>query len=185
MPGTVFTVGHGTRSAEELVEILNTAGVAVLVDVRRFPASRRHPRFGREEMERWLSATGVDYVWQGEELGGRRKPAGDATRHPAWRNAAFQGYADHTDSAIFRSAIEDLERKSTSSPMAILCAETLWWRCHRRLIADTLELRGTKVVHLITPGNSQPHPVNPAARLGADGWPVYDLGETTSLSLET
>lgn len=185
MPRTVFTVGHGTRSAQELIEVLKGPAVRVLVDVRRFPASRRHPRFGREEIERWLPTAGVDYVWRGEELGGRRKRSTGNTRHPAWRNAAFQGYADHTDSLPFRTAIEDLERRSAGTTMAVMCAEPLWWRCHRRLIADTLELRGTQVIHLTKPGSSQRHPVHPAVRLGPDGWPVYDVGETTSLNLET
>jgi uncharacterized protein (DUF488 family) len=185
MPGTVFTIGHGTRSAEELIEVLEGASITVVVDVRRFPASRRHPQFAREEMERWLPRAGIDYVWRGEELGGRRNRTKAVTRHPAWRNAAFQGYADHTDSAVFRGAIADLESQAWNTKMAVMCAETLWWRCHRRLIADTLELRGTEVIHLIKPGSSQRHPVHPAARLHPDRWPVYDLGETTSLNLET
>jgi uncharacterized protein (DUF488 family) len=182
--GTVFTIGHGTRSANELIEVLRASRIEQLADVRRFPGSRRHPHFSREEMQGWLLAAGITYSWRGEELGGRRSRTGGVSRHPAWRNAAFQGYADHTESETYRSAIERLEAESTTTRLAVMCAETLWWRCHRRLIADTLELRGTHVVHLLNPGTEQRHVLHPAVRLDEDGWPVYDVGETPELGLE-
>jgi uncharacterized protein (DUF488 family) len=182
--GTVFTVGHGTRSADELIEVLGAAGIDQVADVRRFPGSRRHPHFSREQMQEWLPAAGIAYSWRGEELGGRRSRVAGASRHPAWRNAAFQGYADHTESTAYRSAIESLEAESTTIRLAVMCAETLWWRCHRRLIADTLELRGTHVMHLIKPGAEQRHVLHPAVRLDEGGWPVYDVGETPELGLE-
>jgi uncharacterized protein (DUF488 family) len=187
----VFTVGHGTRSADELIAVLQAAGIEQLVDVRRFPGSRRHPHFAREEMERWLPESGIAYAWWGEELGGRRsrqdKGSREAqrTRHPAWRNAAFKSYADHTDTELYRRGIERLEAESESTKLTVMCAETLWWRCHRRLVADTLTLRGTGVVHLIDRASSQPHLLHPAVRLGEDGWPIYDRGETSELSLES
>lgn len=183
-PGAIFTVGHGTRSAEELIEVLKPAGIEEVVDVRRFPASRRHPQFAREQLERWLPAAGIAYSWRGETLGGRRKPAA-ASRHPAWRNAAFQGYADHIDTGGYRSAIAELEAEARDTRLAVMCAERLWWKCHRRLIADTLELRGSPVVHLIEPGSRQRHPLHPAVRSDRDGWPVYDLGVTRELGLDT
>jgi uncharacterized protein (DUF488 family) len=185
VPETIFTVGHGTRSAEELTQVLQEAGIQLVADVRRFPGSRRHPHFAREELEKWLPAAGIDYSWRGEDLGGRRSLGPGVSRHPAWRNAAFQGYADHTDSVAYRSAIAQLEEDSTTVRIAVMCAETLWWRCHRRLIADTLELRGTRVVHLIAPGNQQPHVLHPGVRPDAGGWPIYDVGETPELGLET
>jgi uncharacterized protein (DUF488 family) len=184
MAETIFTVGHGTRSAEELTEVLQEVGIQVIVDVRRFPGSRRHPHFAREQLELWLPRAGIEYSWRGEDLGGRRSRR-DMSRHPAWRNAAFQGYADHTDSSSYREAIARLETEASITTMAVMCAETLWWRCHRRLIADTLELRGTPVAHLIKVGAEQRHALHPAVRVDEEGWPVWDLGETAELGLET
>ncbi|HEX2294147.1 MAG TPA: DUF488 domain-containing protein [Actinomycetota bacterium] len=180
----VFTVGHGTRATEELAALLASAGVGLLVDVRRFPGSRRHPHFAREALAESLPALGVAYEWRGEELGGRRSRDRSGSRHPAWRNDAFAGYADHMDTPVFRAALERIETEARSGVrLAVMCAETLWWRCHRRLIADALVLRGVEVVHLVQPGNSTPHPVNEAARLGDDGYPVYDVGATPELPL--
>jgi uncharacterized protein (DUF488 family) len=179
----VFTIGHGTRTAQQLTEVLTTAGVECLVDVRRFPVSRRNPQFTREQLERWLPAAGIDYHWRGEELGGRRSRTRGVTRHPAWRNAAFRSFADHTDSGHFRDAIRTLEQDARIKQLTIMCAETLWWRCHRRLIADTLELRGMCVNHLLRPGSMQQHKLHPAVRGDPEGWPVYDLGETSELEL--
>jgi uncharacterized protein (DUF488 family) len=180
----IGTVGHGTRSADELIAVLRAAGIQLVVDVRRVPGSRRHPHFAREELQRSLPAAGIAYSWRGEELGGRRSRSTGVSRHPAWRNAAFQGYADFTDTEVYRSAIAQLEAESQTTKLAVMCAETLWWRCHRRLIADTLELRGTRVIHLIKPGAEQPHALHPAVRLDDQGWPVYDVGETAELRLE-
>jgi uncharacterized protein (DUF488 family) len=181
----VFTVGHGTRTTEELAGLLRAAGVTFLVDVRRFPGSRRHPHFAREALAESLPAVGVVYDWRGEELGGRRSRRKDgASRHPSWRNDAFGGYADYMDTPEFRAALERLEAEARDGTrLAVMCAETLWWRCHRRLIADALLLRGTQVVHLVQPGTSTPHPGNESARLGDDGYPVYDVGVTGELPL--
>jgi uncharacterized protein (DUF488 family) len=184
MPSNIFTIGHGTRTAKDLARVLETAGIDTLVDVRRFPGSRRHPQFAKEELEQWLPAGGITYAWRGEELGGRRSRKAGVTRHPAWHNASFQSYADHTDTPVFREAIGRLETESKAVAIAIMCAETLWWRCHRRLIADTLQLRGTTVMHLIDATDTQRHTLHPAVRLDEDGWPVYDVGETPGLSLE-
>ena len=183
---TVFTAGHGTRTTEELVALLGEAGVTLLVDVRRFPGSRRHPHFAKEALARSLPDLGIAYEWRGEELGGRRSRRKDeGSRHPAWRNDAFAGYADYMDTRPFRDALEALEeRAAAGAAQAIMCAETLWWRCHRRLIADALVLRGTDVVHLIQPGKSSPHPLNDAARPGDDGYPIYDVGVTGELPLD-
>jgi uncharacterized protein (DUF488 family) len=179
---TLFTVGHGTRSAEELIHVLTTAGVTRLVDVRRFPGSRRHPHFAREALAKTLPAAGIAYDWRGEELGGRRsrKEIGRPTRHPAWKNDGFRNYADYMDSTAFRSALEKLEADAAHEPLAVMCAETLWWRCHRRLIADALTVDGVEVVHLISAGESQRHKLHPALRV-EDGRPVYDVGETGTL----
>lgn len=181
---TVYTVGHGTRTTEELAEVLRAAGVTRLVDVRRFPASRRHPHFARAALEVTLPELGVAYEWRGEELGGRRtrREVAGPTRHPAWRNEGFRYYADYMDTPGFRAALAEVERVAAAQALAVMCAETLWWKCHRRLISDALVVDGLDVVHLIGPGESQPHKLHPALRV-EDGRPVYDVGETGTLGL--
>jgi uncharacterized protein (DUF488 family) len=181
----VFTVGHGTRTTEELADLLRAADVTLIVDVRRFPGSRRHPHFAREALAESLPSLGVDYDWRGEELGGRRSRRRDgSSRHPAWRNDAFGGYADYMDTEPFRTALERLEGEARAGTnLAVMCAETLWWRCHRRLIADALLMHGFEVVHLIQPGTASVHPPNESARRGDDGYPVYDVGVTGELPL--
>jgi uncharacterized protein (DUF488 family) len=178
----LFTVGHGARSLDDLGEVLTSAGVGRLVDVRRFPGSRRHPHLGRASLEVELPARGVAYSWAGEELGGRRNPRTGASRHPAWRDPDFRAYADHMDSPEFRLALTDLmDLAGADPPLAVMCAETLWWRCHRRLIADAATVRGLPVVHLMAKGKEDPHLLHPALRVGDDGWPVYDLGVSRPL----
>jgi uncharacterized protein (DUF488 family) len=180
----VFTVGHGTRTTDELTAVLGSAGVGRLVDVRRFPGSRRHPHFSREALERSMPERGIRYEWWGEDLGGRRSGGPGASRHVAWRNAAFQGYADYMDTDRFRRALARLEDAAQEDPpLAIMCAETPWWRCHRRLIADALHLRGTEVIHLMAPGESQPHEPHPDMRADELRRPVYDVGATGRLEL--
>lgn len=173
----VWTVGHGARPAEALVAVVQEARIGVLVDVRRFPGSRRHPQFGRDALAARLTAAGVGYEWWGEALGGRRSRS-PTTRHRALRQAAFAGYADHMDSDEFRSAVEALlSRATTGERLAVMCAETVWWHCHRMLIADALVLRGAAVTHLLEAGRHQEHRLHSAVRQGADGWPVYDVAD--------
>lgn len=174
---TLYTVGHGTRTTEELVAVLASAGIGLLADVRRHPGSRRYPHLGRDALAEDLSAAGVRYEWWGEQLGGRRSRRPDS-RHTAWRNASFAGYADHMDTADFRRAfLTLLETAASGSPTAVMCSETVWWRCHRRLLADAALLQGVDVVHLLGVGNHGEHPLHPEARAGQDGWPVYDGGQ--------
>lgn len=181
----VFTVGHGTRTTEELAALLREARATRLVDVRRFPGSRRHPHFAREALAESLPSLGIEYDWRGEQLGGRRSRKRDGTsRHPAWRNDAFGAYADYMDTPEFRAALESLEAEARAGTrLAVMCAETLWGRCHRRLIADALALHGFEVVHLVGPGSTTAHPINESARRGSDGYPVYDVGITVELPL--
>lgn len=176
----VFTIGHGARTLDELVETLRESGVRRLVDVRRFPGSRRHPDFSRASLERTLPAAGPEYEWAGETLGGRRR-ASRTSRHPAWRVEGFRAYADWMDGDVFRDALAALEEEARTTSVAVMCAETLWWRCHRRLIADALALHGFEVVHLLGPGKSQPHVIHPQLRVDPDGRPVYDRGVTPAL----
>lgn len=173
----LLTVGHGARSLDELAAIVGSAGAGVVVDVRRHPGSRRSPHLSRPSLVVELPARGVAYEWQGAVLGGRRR-GGDASRHPAWREPSFRAYADHMDTPAFRAALEALVERAAGGGAGVvaMCAETLWWRCHRRLIADAAVLRGVPVVHLLGPGRHDPHRLSPAARADGDGWPVYDVG---------
>lgn len=179
----IYTVGHGSRTPEELIDTLRAGGVERLVDVRRYPGSRRHPHFGRDALSEWLPAAGIEYLFRGEELGGRRKPAAES-RHPAWREASFRAYADYMDTAPFRAALQRLmDDSARGAPIAVMCAERLWWQCHRRLIADALAVRGVEVVHLIEPEKKQPHALHPDLRVDESGLPVYDLNTQGDLPL--
>jgi uncharacterized protein (DUF488 family) len=177
----VLTVGHGARSAEEFLTVLQRAAVTTLIDIRRFPGSRRHPQFAHAALAASLSAGGIRYEWQGEQLGGRRSRHAQS-RHTALVDAAFGGYADHMDTPAFRDAVQALVgRAEAAERLAVMCAETLWWRCHRSLVADALVCRGVDVVHLIDVGRREPHRVRPTMRCADDGWPVYDVPDTLPL----
>jgi uncharacterized protein (DUF488 family) len=173
----VFTVGHGAKPLADFVAVLRAATVAELVDIRRFPGSRRHPHFGREPLAAALRHEGIAYRWNGEVLGGRRSQRADS-RHTALRNRAFAGYADHMDSPELRSAVDSLVERAATDRQAIMCAETTWWHCHRMLVADALTMRGAQVVHLLAVGRPNVHRLSPTVRQGADGWPVYDVPDT-------
>jgi uncharacterized protein (DUF488 family) len=153
LPVRIFTIGHGTRPAEELVECLQRAGVESLVDVRRFPGSRRNPQFNQAVLAETLAAAGIAYR-HAEELGGRRSNEPGKERFPCIRVAAFRSYAARMGTETWQGALESA--LSEPSP-CFMCAETPWWRCHRRLIAELLTARGHEVVHLLRPGESQPH----------------------------
>ena len=169
------TVGHGTLPQEDFTALVSGAGIEVVVDVRSFPASRRHPQFGREAMERWLPHAGIAYRWE-PRLGGRRRARPDSP-HGALRVAAFRGYADHMETDEFRDAIDDLLAEGGTRPVAVMCAESVWWRCHRRLLADAVVLlRGTAVEHLFHDGRIDPHRPTPEARVDGRRL-VYDGGE--------
>lgn len=170
----LWTVGHSTRSADDLLALLHEHDIALLVDVRRFPGSRRHPQFGAEALAASLRAEGVAYL-HAPDLGGRRPPRRDSP-NVAWREPGFRGYADYSVTARFRAALDDLMEHARATRVAILCAEALPWRCHRRLIADQLVLGGWEVRHILAPGRSERHELHPAARRTADGHVVYGSG---------
>jgi uncharacterized protein (DUF488 family) len=178
---TVWSVGHGARPLEEFLATIRSASIELLIDVRMFPGSRRHPHFSRESLDLALSEAGIRYEWWGETLGGRRK-AVEKTRHPAWRNDSFRAYADHMDTEDFRGSlrrVQELARAGTR--LAVMCSETLWWRCHRRLISDALTVDGFEVVHLISPREQQGHRLHGSLRVDEDGRPVYDVGVEVEL----
>lgn len=157
------TLGHGTATQSALTDLLTGAGITLLVDVRRFPGSRRHPHVGQEQLARWLPAEGIDYRWM-SELGGRRKAeAGSA--NSGLRNPQFRAYADHMASAEFRAAVQGLCTLAAAQSVAVMCSEAVWWRCHRRLLADHLVLvEDGHVEHLFHDGRLVEHPVTPGAR---------------------
>ncbi len=175
----LLTLGHGTASAEELVALLDGAGVERLVDVRTAPGSRRHPHVRREAMAGRLGAAGVAYRWE-PELGGFRRPAPGSV-NPALRHPAFRGYADYMRTPPFWAALDRLLAEAAGATTVAMCSETLWWRCHRRLLADAAVLvRGAEVLHLDHRGRLEPHRPTEGVRRDGDLL-AYDLGSTPPL----
>jgi uncharacterized protein (DUF488 family) len=162
----VFTVGHSTRTLEELVGMLNEHGVEVLADVRTAPGSRRLPHFSRPALAALLPRRGLDYVHL-PELGGFRRPRPDSP-NDGWRNRSFRGYADYMATAEWRQGLARLTALAAERTLAAMCAEALPWRCHRSLIADALLTRGVAVTHLIGPGEARPHQLTPFASVNGD-----------------
>jgi len=178
---TIFSIGHGTRSIEDFVRILREAEIRRLVDVRTAPGSRKHPQFGQKALEASLRAEGIEYVWR-KDLGGWRRPRPESP-HVALRSASFRGYADYMDTPEFHRALSWLIQTSVAVPTAFMCAESLWWRCHRRMIADALTARDCMVVHLAE-GKREPHRLHPAGRVEGDRL-IYDSEGTGQQPLAT
>jgi uncharacterized protein (DUF488 family) len=173
MARALITIGHGTANQAELTGLLRGAGVARLVDVRRYPGSRAHPHVSREAMSDWLTSAAISYRWD-ERLGGRRRLP-DESPDLWWRVPSFRAYAGHMRSAEFAEAATDLLTDLAAETTAIMCSESVWWRCHRRLIADLVtSVHGRTVVHLHHTGRTTEHPVADGARLAADGMLYYD-----------
>lgn len=175
----MLTVGHGTASTEEFLALLAAAGVELLVDVRSFPGSRRNPQFGRDVMAGWLPAAGIDYR-RVAALGGRRRPKPDS-QHVALRNESFRAYADHMQSPLFAGGVEELLGLGTQQRLAFMCSETVWWRCHRRLLADHLTLlRSQEVLHLLHDSRLTPHPPTRGVRVDGDTLIYDDLAASSA-----
>jgi uncharacterized protein (DUF488 family) len=158
---TLFTIGHSTRSLAEFIELLQVHGVTRLVDVRRYPGSRRHPHFSRESLAAALSEQGIEYR-HAPELGGRRSPRPDSP-NGAWRSPSFRAYADHMADPEWQAALVALLADAARAPTAIMCAEAVPWRCHRQLIADAFVARDVDVRHIITAAPPEPHALSPHA----------------------
>jgi len=174
----LFTIGHGARDLGTFLNLLEGAGIRRLVDVRTAPGSRKHPHFGRDALATSLEGAGIRYEWKGEALGGWRRARPDS-RHRALRSPGFRGYADHMETDEFREARDRLIEASRETPTAVMCAESLWWRCHRRLLADALVAAGCEVRHIMDRGRVEPHRLSRQARLEGDR-PVYDVPEEYS-----
>jgi uncharacterized protein (DUF488 family) len=175
----LLTVGHGTATQDDLVALLTGAGIASVVDVRRFPGSRRHPHVARERLERWLPAAGITYRWE-ERLGGRRRRV-EGSPHTGLRHPSFQAYADHLETEAFQDAIGEVLAEALAHRVAVMCSESLWWRCHRRLISDHVSLlTDVEVRHLLPDGRLAEHRPTDVVRV-EDGRLVYDGGAPTLL----
>jgi uncharacterized protein (DUF488 family) len=158
----IYTLGHSIRSLDEFLSLLNAHRITRLADVRTVPGSRRHPQFGRDSLARSLSAAGIEYR-HFPGLGGLRKPRADSS-NTAWQNAGFRGYADYMETPAFEQALDELiewanggSNESDAGRVAVMCAEAVWWRCHRQLIADALVARGIPVAHIVGPGPANAH----------------------------
>ena len=171
MTAPIRSVGHGTLPAADFVALLRDAGIDQVVDIRRYPGSRRHPHFGAEAMAGWLDEADVAYHWE-PRLGGRRRPS-PTSPNTGLRNAAFRAYADHMATAEFAGGVEALLGHAEVAATAVMCAESLWWHCHRRLVADALvRLHGRAVQHLSHDGRVVDHAPLPARVV--EGRLVYD-----------
>jgi uncharacterized protein (DUF488 family) len=174
--GAIYTVGHSTRSLEELVAILQSAGVEQLVDVRSVPRSRRHPQFERDALAASLADSSIGYRHE-PALGGFRRPRPESP-NGGWEHPAFRGYADYMAGDEFEAALERLQQGARERPTTVMCAEAQWWRCHRRLIADALVVRGRTVLHLGVRAEPVAHELTPFAIHGAGHTLTYPPAQT-------
>jgi uncharacterized protein (DUF488 family) len=160
----IWTIGHSTRTIDEFISLLQANQIRLLVDVRSLPGSKRYPQFNKEALADSLGKTGIRYE-HFPELGGRRK-AKPESKNTAWRNASFRGYADYMETEEFRKGVERLlDLAASAGPTAIMCAEAVWWRCHRSLISDYLKARGIEILHIIDAKQTELHPYTSAARV--------------------
>ena len=168
---TLYTIGHSTRTLEELISSLRAHGIKTLVDIRAFPMSRRLPHFNRESLEAELPKHGIHYVWM-KSLGGYRKKTRDDSPHTALRNASFRNYADYTLTPEFEQAATELLQLADQSPTAYMCAERVYFRCHRMIVSDWLVAHGHEVQHIDAEGPTRSHKLTAEARM-LDGKMIY------------
>jgi uncharacterized protein (DUF488 family) len=162
-PQKIWTIGHSTHAGAAFLGLLRAHKIEGVADVRLLPGSKRYPHFNRETLSAALQQIGIDYV-HFPELGGRRKPRPDSP-NTAWRNETFRGYADHMESAEFQRGMAKLGALAANKRIAVMCAEAVWWQCHRALIADWLKVRGVDVLHILSENKVEPHPFTSAARV--------------------
>ena len=174
----VYTIGHSTRSQEEMLALLTAHGVATLVDVRTIPRSRRNPQFDTVAMATWLPENDIRYVHL-PKLGGRRRGLGETSPNSGWRNESFRGYADYVQTGEFDTGLEELRALTADGPVALMCAEAVPWRCHRSLIADALLVRGVASKDIQAVDRTLPNRLTPFARV--DGEQITYPGEQLSL----
>lgn len=180
MPLALFTLGHSTHSLEQFVALLHRHEIEALVDIRRFPGSKRHPHFGRDNLATELPKAGVEYHWI-EALGGRRNKEKNATsRNLGLRNKSFRNYADYMQAEEFQKAIEQLLDIASRKRAAYMCAEGLYWQCHRRLVSDFLLTKGITVEHIMPSGELVSHMLTQGAKIngGQLAYPAPDADQT-------
>jgi uncharacterized protein (DUF488 family) len=163
MSHTVWTIGHSTRSLEEFLGLLQRYDVEAIADVRSFPGSRKYPHFGQDALAAALRDHGYQYEWF-KDLGGRRRPRADSP-NTVWRNESFRGYADYMETPAFQEAMHELRQRSAKTRTALMCAEAVWWRCHRSMISDLLCVQGIRVVHILDAEHHTVHPMTGPARV--------------------
>jgi uncharacterized protein (DUF488 family) len=168
---TVYTIGHSTRTLNELIAALHAHHITTLVDIRSYPGSRRLPQFNRESMERSLPEVGIRYVWE-KRLGGRRKKILAESPNTGLRNDSFRNYADHMLTPEFQQGAADVLKLAEESPTAIMCAERVWFQCHRMLVSDYYVANGVDVRHIDAEGPTKPHKLTKEAKM-IDGRLVY------------
>jgi uncharacterized protein (DUF488 family) len=168
----LYTIGHSTHPIETFLDLLAQHEIAALVDVRSFPSSRRWPQFNHDQLKASVQSIQVAYEWC-RVLGGRRHSSLHDSPHTAWQHAAFRAYADYADTAEFAAGIAHLGESAAVRRSVIMCSEGLWWRCHRRVIADHLKIRGWDVRHIMPNGKLAPHSLPAFARVD-DGRIIYD-----------
>jgi uncharacterized protein (DUF488 family) len=169
----IWTIGHSTRALDSFIAALQAHGIKALADVRSLPGSRRYPQFNKEALAPSLSERGIRYE-HFPELGGRRKAKPDS-KNTAWRNDSFRGYADHMETEEFQRGVARLvDLANEAGPTAIMCAEAVWWRCHRGLVSDFLKARGIEVIHILDEKKTEAHPFTSAAKI-VDGKLSYAL----------
>jgi uncharacterized protein (DUF488 family) len=173
---SIWTIGHSTRTIEEFLALLRAHSITLVVDVRQFPGSQRYPHFNKEPLARLLVAHGIKYLHI-PELGGRRR-AKKYSVNTAWRNAAFRGYADYMETTTFAIGMDRLAEAANENTV-IMCAEAVWWRCHRALISDYLKATGVQVFHILDAKKIEPHPFTSVARV-VDGELSYRPNHTDS-----
>jgi uncharacterized protein (DUF488 family) len=178
---TLYTVGHSTRTLDELVVLLRAHGVGAVADVRLIPKSRRYPHFNAESLALSLPERGLTYL-PFRSLGGRRRPLKDSP-NMGWRNESFRGYADYLATDAFKTALAELLAVAADVPTAIMCAEAVPWRCHRSLIADAALVRGWKVLDIMSQTSATPHKLTKFARV--EGQTLTYPGETQGELFET
>jgi uncharacterized protein (DUF488 family) len=160
----IWTIGHSTRSIDTFISLLKANGIKSLTDVRLLPGSKRYPQFNKETLGDSLGKIGICYE-HFPELGGRRKPR-ENSPNTAWRNESFRGYADYMETEEFDKGVKRLlDLAADAGPTAIMCAEAVWWRCHRALISDYLKARGIEVIHILDARKTEPHPFTSAAHI--------------------
>lgn len=171
---TIYTIGHSTHSIEEFIRMLHAFGIELLADIRSFPGSRRLPHFNKENLEAALQQNGIKYIHL-PELGGRRRAAPDS-KNTVWKVAGFRGYADYMETNAFKDAADKLAKLAMNHKTAYMCAEAVWWSCHRSLLSDWYKAEGWTVLHILSTTKAEEHPYTKPAHI-VDGKLSYEGGQ--------